>query len=396
MYALVPPLALLLLYTLYRLLVRPSALVFCGFVLSAVGGLYLHYYFLFLLPLAAAAFPVHERGRTLLRMGAALCAVGVGFAPWLPTFVHQAGGGVEDWVAEWWRGRPFWYAVPWSLETLGPGAIYPPLSTFKFPSAVWARAVSLCLAALVIGGATVSLWHAATAPANRGGAQGTRPAPSPPEWLPLALVLSAVLVPLLIAFGLSAVRSPIYVVGRHDMIAWGAYYVLAGAVLDRLQPSVAIGACVLWCGVAVFTLVPYLTTDRPKRNYVDFGREIAATVIKNAHADETVIFTAATRTTTQYYLRSVGGGPRLVSYPLENDAHLGWVDPRIRTSKEFGEQAADAFVRWLTQSGALPPVVWIVGPQSRGVAPLLARLQQLGYQAENDRSTSVVLCLRRR
>jgi len=51
MYAMVPPLALLMLYSLQRLLLAPNPWVFFGFVLSATAGLYMHYYFLFLLPL---------------------------------------------------------------------------------------------------------------------------------------------------------------------------------------------------------------------------------------------------------------------------------------------------------------------------------------------------------
>src|SRR5262249_15327230 len=137
MYAMVPPLALLLLYSLQRLLVQPTSRAFLGVVLSATAGLYVHYYFLFMLPLAAAALVAPDRSRAVRGMAAALLLVVIAFLPWLPTFLPQAGGSVEDWVTEWWRNRPFWYAVPWSLETLGPGAWYPPMASFKLPSSVY-------------------------------------------------------------------------------------------------------------------------------------------------------------------------------------------------------------------------------------------------------------------
>jgi hypothetical protein len=323
----------------------------------------------------------------------------IGFGPWWPTFFRQAGSGVQDWVAEWWRNRPFWYAIPWSLESIGPGAQYPPMANFKFPSWVVARVVSLALAALVLGGACWCLlqaWRERTS--EPAGAQRTRPdevtraGGSPLAW---ALTLGALLVPLLIAFALSVVRQPIYVVGRHDMIAWGPYYVLAGAVLARVAPRLRVGAVVVWVGLSLATLVPYFAKDRPKRNYADFGDSTARMITARVQPGEVVIFTAGTRTMTQYYLRGAPERARLVSYPLEGDEHLGWIDPRIRTDAGFAAAAAERFARWLSESRPLPPAVWVVGPRSRGTAQLLSELGRLGYHADQSRSTGVMLYLPR-
>jgi hypothetical protein len=200
---------------------------------------------------------------------------------------------------------------------------------------------------------------------------------------------------LLIAFVLSALRQPIYVVGRHDMIAWGPYYVLAGAVFARLRPPLAYAAIAVWLGLSVVTLVPYFGTERPKRNYADFGNSLAPEIVARVRPGEMVIFTAATRTMTQYYLRATPQRWRLVAYPLGSDAHLGWTDPRIRTDPAFASQVAGEFTRWLSAAKPLPDAVWVVAPQSRGTPALLAELDRLGYRADASRSAGLLLCLQR-
>jgi uncharacterized membrane protein len=384
MYALLPPLALLALYMLYRLLVAPGARAALGFGAAMLAGLYVHYYFLFLLPLASFAVFAPDRRRALIFTLGSVGVIGVGFLPWLPTFLHQASGGVEDWVAEWWRHQPLWYAVPWSLEVLGPGAQYPPMASFKFPSSLYGRVLSLALAAVVLGAAVVEVGRPRLSAAR---ASGRR--------LAVTLTLGAVLIPLLIAFVVSLLRSPIYVVGRHDVIAWGAYYLLAGAVLARMRKGVAVAAVAVWLGLALLTLVPYLTTERPKRNYADLGNVIARDLVAKVRGGETVVFTASTRTMTQYYLRNAGARFRLVSYPLGTDEHLGWIDPRIRTDAAFGEQAGREFAQWLAAAGSAPDVVWVVAPASRGTPAMLTELQRRGYRTDPERSTGMLLCLRR-
>ncbi len=382
MYALLPPLALLALYALYRLLVAPSARAALGFAGAMLAGLYVHYYFLFLLPLAGCAVFAPDRRRAFVFTLGSVGLIGIGFLPWLPTFLHQAAGGVEDWIAEWWRHQPLWYAVPWSLEVLGPGAKYPPMASFKFPSSLYGRVLSLSLAGIVLGAAVIELIRP-----NGARASGRKQA--------IALTLGAVLIPLLIAFVVSLLRSPIYVVGRHDVIAWGAYYLLAGAVLARMPKSVAVGAVAVWLALSLLTLVPYLTSERPKRNYADLGNVIAQDLVAKVRPGETVVFTASTRTMTQYYLRHVPSRFRLVSYPLGTDEHLGWIDPRIRTDAAFGDQAGREFAQWLVDGGNAPEVIWVVAPASRGTPALLTELQRRGYRTDHARSGGILLCLRR-
>jgi 4-amino-4-deoxy-L-arabinose transferase-like glycosyltransferase len=397
MYCMMPPLALAVLYGMYELLVAPTTTAFVLLVAAWTAGLYVQYYFVFLLPLTLCAVLVPERRRVIPIMVAALVTVIAGFAPWWPTFVGQAGSSATDWMAVWWRSRPFWYAIPWSLESLGPGAQYPPMVNFKFPSWDIARGVSLTFATLVVGGAIRLLLesrkHCAPKPAARTRLDSTIGADGSP--LPWALTLGALLMPLLIAFTLSAVRQPIYVVARYDMIAWGPYYLLAGAVLGRLSPAPRFGAIAVWIGLSSATLLPYFMNDRPRPNYASLGDVIAPLVTERAKPGDTVVFTASTRIMTQYYLRGAKPGVRLVSYPLGTDSHPGWIDVRIDTDTRFAAEAAQLLARWLLESNPLPAVIWVVAPQSNGTVQLLDELMRLGYRADQTRSTFLVLCLQR-
>jgi mannosyltransferase len=395
MYPLVPPLALLVLYGLYRLLTAPTRPAFVGFVLAAVAGLYVHYFFLFLLPLAGCALLAPQRRRAVLLIGAAALLIGVGFAPWLPTFLAQSANASPDWIAGFWRSHVLAFAPLWSIESLGPGAQYPFWSTFKFASSTPAGIISLGLAALVVGGALFEMVRDL-----RGGPSSCPQFPSghPGEgrgvWA-LALTLGAMLLPLVLAAVVSSLRRPVYAVARYDMIAWGAYYLLAGAVLARCKPAVALPAVVLWLGLSVFTLWPYFTTDRPKRNYADLGKSVAQTLMERARPGESVIFTASTRTMTQYYLRRDPDRLRLMSFPLDVDTHLGWIDERIKTDATLAETEARRLATTLVDSGSSPAVVWVVAPDSRGTAALLKELEQRGYHRDSARSTRLLLCLRR-
>jgi mannosyltransferase len=391
MYPLVPPLAIAVLYALYRLMVAPSAWAVLGFAAAAVGGLYTQYYFLFLLPLAAATLWAADRWRSVLFAAAALVLVALGFAPWIPSFIDQANNSSPDWIGAFWRHRSLATAVPWSLESLGPGALYPAWSTFKFASSRITGTLSLCLAGLVLGGAAVQLFQMGKRSATGLGTASTEGQ----AWRPLALTLAAVLVPLCLACAVSLVRRPVYVVARYDLIAWGAYCLLAGAVLSRFKPPVMLAAVALWVGVAGVTVWPYLTTERPKRNYADMGDRIAQMLTARARPGESVVFTAATRTMTQYYLRAGPERFRLSSYPLGTDAHLGWIDGRIQTNPQLAAAEARRFAEWLVDNGQPPAAIWIVAPGSRGTAPLLGELQRRGYVEDRQRSLGFLLCLRR-
>jgi hypothetical protein len=209
-----------------------------------------------------------------------------------------------------------------------------------------------------------------------------------------SLTLAALLTPLVLAFGFSLARRMIYVVARYDFISWGAYYLLAGAVLSRLRFGLAGPALILWLALSLVTLVPYFTNDR-RLKMGNFGNVLARTLKARARPAEMVILAGGTGPTTEYYLRDVPGRFRLVAYPLGTDDHLGWFDFRIGPDPAFAISEARRFTAWMVGAPPVPQVVWVAAPKTQGTGELIAELVRLGYRRDAERSTAQLLCLHR-
>lgn len=377
MYAVVALVALVALWTLHRLLTRPSIPAAVAFGLLLAAGLYLHYYFVFLLPLAALAFLGADRRRSVGLSAGALALAAAVFAPWLPTLLHQTNNRSTEWIADYWSGHALALAVPWSVECLGPGALYPGWVTLKLGSSLAAGVLSLLLAAAVVAGAVLELRRT--------------DARSQPAW---AAALAGLGLPLVLAWLWSLAREPVYVVARYDLIAWGPYCLLVGAVLSRLRSAVAFPLLALWLGMSIATLVPAWTTDRPMRNYAERGPQYAEQLRSDARPGETVVFTAGTRTTTEYYLGERAGELRLVSFPPANDEHLGWVATGVHRNDALADEAAQELIAAVIDP-APPDALWIVAPESRGTPRLLRALAARGYAPDERRTSKSLLCLAR-
>src|SRR5262249_4613608 len=150
----------------------------------------------------------------------------------------------------------------------------------------------------------------------------------------IGLALAAVVTRLVLAFGVSVVRTPIYVVARYDVISWGAYYLLAGAVPSRLPVVVAGPAILVWIALSCAPLIPHSPPRRRGRRSPNSGDVTPPTRGATGPPADLVIFPASRRPATEYYLCGAADRFRLVSYPLGTDDHLGWIDARIATDQE--------------------------------------------------------------
>lgn len=379
MYGLVPLPALGTLYGFHRLVRNPDGRGCVILAASLTAGLYLHYFFLFLCPLAGATIWSPTPRRTFAYTATALGLAGVAFLPWLTTLLRQAGPThTLDWIPAWWaNGRSLWTAVPWSLEVFGPAAFYPP-TWFKLGSSVLGGTLSLACALAVIGTAAVAI--------ARGRDRAMRSA--------LLLTLLATVLPLLGALLLSLVRAPVYVVARYDMIAWAPYCLLVAAVVARLPTAPAAAALALWVGLAAVTLVPYFTGTRPILAAANFGHVLADMLGHRAQAGDLVVFTASTRPTTEYYLGTWGRRLRMVSHPLGTDDHLGWIDLRIARDPAFAEDEARRTAAWIAALPAPPGHIWLVEPVTPGSAPVVGAIERLGYVVDQSRSDAHIVGFR--
>ncbi len=372
MYPLVALVAIGVLYGLHRLLVAPTLGKGLLVGVLLLGGIYLHYYFLFLLPLSGFALLAADRRSALYAMALSLGVVIAGFAPWLPIFLDQLRMPSAEWTRQLWESRSILFAVPWSLECFGPTAEFPPYVPFKFFSFPGSRMLSggIALGILAMGiGSSLRRWPGA--PARAG-----------------VLTIAALLIPLLGALGVSLIRGPVYVVARHDLISWGPYCLLAGVALAGLRRRAAIGSVVIWALVAGLTLKSYWSTTR-----TEAGTQIAAQILDRAAPQDIVIFAAGARTTTEYHLREARSRFRLLSYPMSNDAHLGWIDLRVFSDHGYALQEAIRLSARLREWRPAPQAIWVANP--RHAQPLIERLAAHGYRESPDRSTDLLLSLQR-
>ena len=378
MYGLVPPLALGTLYGFDRLVRRPDVRGAAVLAVSLTAGLYVHYFFLFLVPLAVATVWSPEPRRAAAYTAAALAAAALAFSPWIATLAAQAGPTrTLDWIPAWWaNGHSLWAAVPWSLMVFGPAGYYPP-GWFNLASSAAGGALSLACALGVLAAVGVRLARA------RDGALRTS----------LGLTVAATFLPLLAALGASALRSPIYVVARYDMIAWAPYCLLVAAVVAALPRGIALLATAAWVALSVATLVPHFTTDRPILAAANYGHVLAGLLRRRAADGDLVIFTAQTRPTTEYYLGASATRLRMVSHPLGTDDHLGWIDIRIARDPAFAEQEAERLAAWVARLEPAPAHVWLVEPVTPGSAPIVGALQRRGYAVDAQRSDGDVVGL---
>jgi 4-amino-4-deoxy-L-arabinose transferase-like glycosyltransferase len=375
MYPWVALAALALLVASWRLLEAPRPAAALAFAAALVVGLYLHYFFLFLAPLAACAWLAPERRRSTALAAGALGLAAIGFAPWLATFRQQAQSPLSDWIGEVWQHYPLAYALPWSLEVLGPGAQYPPFSSLKLASGAHARAVSLALAACVLAGTCLRLRRHAD------------------ERRALGLVLAALLAPLVGALAVSVGLRPIYVVGRYDLIAWGPYLLLAGAVFSRLRAAPRAAIVGLWLALSLYTLWPHFRSSRDEKVYAARGDRIASRLLAVVPPGDLVVFPAGTRTVTDYYLREQPVPFGRVSFPIDNDAHLGWIDSRVSSDREHAAAQARRLAEAALSGPAPPGAVWVVAPASLGTNALLAELRARGWRPDAARSQPDLACL---
>ena len=342
MYSLTPLVGVLLLVALHRALDtgRPRYWVLHSILLAA--GLYTHNYFLFLVPLGplAALLSSGQRAAFPRALASAAAAAAV-YAPWVPMLLWQTGSGVSTWIPRLWEATPPAAALLRSLEVMGVGDTFPFYlgalgllrETLQVP-AVWAslRVFGLVLGVGLLGAGVVAAFRCA---AER--AAATR--------IALLLVL-----PLVVPFAASFLVTPIYVVGRYEMIAFPAYALLAArgvaALLDARGRLPAVGLVLLWLGGATLCDVTYFRAlARP-----ELGDEklVAEWLRDHGRAGDAVILPGYARGVPEYYFTRWGTVLERLSFPPEVAEHPGWFDYEraVREARTTRHEAALLAAEW--------------------------------------------------
>jgi hypothetical protein len=179
----------------------------------------------------------------------------------------------------------------------------------------------------------------------------------------LALALGMLLV---LPFAVSFVI-PIYVVGRHDVVALPLFLLLAGTGLVRMRPAAASAAAFAIAALAVAAVDAFYSKPT-----ADLGRRQAAVLLEHAGPPDQILTTGFTRNTVEYYVRTGEGLQPFHSFPTSFGAHRGWVDEHELRNEEALMADASRLVGSLREALARGGTLWIVHSRElRGPTDLL-------------------------
>ncbi len=336
MYSLVCLLGILALLTLHHALQSGRAGAFALHSVVLILGLYTHNYFLFVLPVGLMAVWFVPTGPSRRRMwtgmGIATAAAMLVYLPWVPVLVDQASSAVNVWIVGLWEQTPPRWALVRSFEVMGVGGAFPQylskLAAFQqmlAPSLGWTAfrwIAGIGAAGLLLGGVGVGLGRG-----ERGPVFGT---------------VFFLALPLLASYILSFLLEPIYVVGRYEIIGFGAFALLVArgftALAGGRRPLTVFAAAVAgtWIAAAAFILYGYFTTPAGSSDV-----RLAGWIRGIARAGDVFILPDYARTVPEYYLTLWGVPGERLSFPGETARHLGWFDYRS-VREDFDETATEA------------------------------------------------------
>jgi 4-amino-4-deoxy-L-arabinose transferase-like glycosyltransferase len=237
-----------------------------------------------------AAPRVRRRVAWAMLPGALLMALWVGLSLAVNPLVEEAA----DWMADHWTDLRATAALR-SLEILGLGGPAPVLEVAKHYPAQ-APAGLRALGAIVLAG--LAAWFAVPAGEDRTDPTGL--------CRRKAGVAFAVLAPLLLLHAAS-LRKPVYVPGRHDIVALPPLVLALGFALAKLQavprfgPLLASSAALGLLLPIAARLLPYLSTVDPK-----LQSSTARVVLEAAAEGDVVVFTGLRGAAVQYQLGRLG------------------------------------------------------------------------------------------
>ncbi len=262
---------------------------------------------------------------------------------------------LNTWMAGYWQTRSLWLAPLLSLVAFTPGALPASWSAVAFPTAPWPGPFWPTLAGLAALAAILTALLA-------GRRRRSRPATAEPATDPHAPWREAVF--LLLPLGALALASlivtPVYVVGRTDVIAFPAFALLLGRGLARMPRGGALTALLLWSVLSVASLAPTYglrASARAKGADRDLAGFMAAQGLRES---DWVVHGFLTAPSLEYYLRRQGAAHRAAWFPPEAGENIAGVAPTPLDSLDH--YLADARRLRARMDAAMAPgdAVWIL------------------------------------
>ena len=282
---------------------------------------------------------------------------------------------LNAWTGHYWQSHPIALAPLYSLGAFVPAGLPASALAVTLPvparlSAFW-MALSIALG-LVCVAAGVLRMPRACAPRL------------PSARREFAIEAFFLAVPLLALLAASLVTTPVYIVGRTDVLAYPAFTLLVGRGLASLPRRLSAGALLFWFVISLYALAPSYGWGAPewaKGTDRDLARALDAGGLAR---DDWIVHTSMTGPSIEYYLKTPH---RTAWFPAATGTNAAADDPAPAESvRVYVDQAARLRQ---TMEDAIPEggAAWVFGviaPPSAPVvraAGLSARIsaEQVGY-----------------
>ena len=379
-YSVLPLLALLSAASLWFLIDRKRRGDVVWHGLATAAAIWTHQWGVLLLPCAYAVVLLARIPGALGRVARAHAVAAVLCLPLLPALrpnplQQEIVSSFYDEV--WGRGSPA-LVVPRSLEGLWAGGTYARATTMKLarsaeevrkepkgalleayalvPAVVWRVIAWGSLLYLLVAGCM----KRGDAAIGARGIVGKR-----------MVLITYLALPLGLAWYFSMVATPIYLVGRQDVMVLPFVALLAGMGAAKFRPLVRGAAVTTYALLAFVSLLPFYLVP-----YKDGNDVAAATLAATVHPGDVVIYTGYRQSPIEYYLRpgtlpaATHVLPRAIGEWRAGIPYRRYLEDPSLIESEAREVASEA-LRNRGEDG----VVYVVTSAWRGVAPLLLELQ---------------------
>ncbi len=283
------------------------------------------------------------------------CLTIVGYLPWLTVAARQAGQAddVFAWARTGWEQRFPWQPLL-SAVTLSHGAPAPIRNEAReFPPLAW---IALGLAViLVVRGILSARWRLEGA--------------APRLLLAGAGTLGGI-------FAYSLVRTPIYVVGRVDVIVLPLFVLLISGGLVSLGRRAGRLAALALVITAVLPVHRDLTIDVRSQE-----RLMAGFLASTMDRGDALVVTGPFLASQQYYLGARRPDVRIRAFPVARESHPGWVD-----WSGYGEERltseAENLVAEIRGGTPQPRSIWLLLHPHDGNATMAGALARIAREMQ--------------
>ena len=215
----------------------------------------------------------------------------------------------------------------------------------------------------------------------------------------ISLLICFLFVPLLGAWLYSALRQPLYIVGRYDTIVLPIFLILLAVGLDTIvsvTPWVGGMFAMALLGLAATSLST--TFDVP---FVADQQDIMAAeeLAHDAKPSDPIIATGYRELVVAYYLDRAGHHTALMSFPFELGEHPGWMSPeRELLDRERLVRDADTLTQRVIAAARQGHTVWILWSGPYPVEDYLFRAMEphLVLDQAHTNGQSGLMCLKLR